>query len=410
MDKKPKETKLYDVLGVAPGASEAEIKKAYRLKARQYHPDRNPDDPTLEEKFKEVSYAHEVLSDPEKRKTYDRYGEEGLKEGADGDSPFAGWPFGMGMRKREKKADDISKAVEVTLEDLYNGKTITMPVERIIICDLCKGKGTKGEKGGVSCKTCKGKGMVVRILQLGPGMITQQQMICPECRGEGEMIAKEDRCTKCKGEKVVEDVKNVEVFVDKGMKHGQKITISGEGNQIPDYKPGDIIFVLQQRAHEKFKRGSSREEDEGEAIDLFITQDISLYEALCGFTFYLKHLDGRILRIKSRPEEIIKPGDVRMIPNEGMPIHKRPFDKGLLIIKFNIIFPDRLNPDQMKMLSRVLPVPTTAAPLPAAGGDVEEVHLHDYNPQAHARSRRPAYHEDEDDDEGGGPGVTCAQQ
>jgi len=406
---KVKETKLYDVLGIAPDADDADIKKAYRVKARQYHPDRNPDDPTVEEKFKEVGFAYEVLSDPEKRKTYDRYGEEGLKEGAGDDSPF-GWPF-PGARKREKKADDIARALEVTLEDLYNGKTLNLPLERIIICDTCKGKGAKGDKAGVQCKGCKGKGMVLRVLQLGPGLITQQQMVCPECRGEGEMISKEDRCTKCKGEKVVEDVKNLEIFIDKGMQHGQKITISGEGNQIPGYQSGDIILVLKQRPHKVFTRGTGEEMDKS---DLLVEQEIPLYQALCGCAFNLKHLDGRILRIKSAPGRVIKPGELLMVPNEGMPIHKRPFDKGLLIIRFKIVFPETITPEHTKILATVLPVPPELHVSNGQGSSdsvVEEVQLQDHEPTRRRPGHRGgAAYEDEDEGGEGGPGISCAQQ
>ena len=189
------------------------------------------------------------------------------------------------------------------------------------------------------------------------------------------MISKEDRCTKCKGEKVVEDVKNLEIFIDKGMQHGQKITISGEGNQIPGYQSGDIILVLKQRAHKVFTRGTGEEMDKS---DLLVEQEIPLYQALCGCTFNLKHLDGRILRIKSAPGRVIKPGEclllplvslylkfsrqtkkhfinfryageLLMVPNEGMPIHKRPFDKGLLIIRFKIVFPETITPEHTKV-------------------------------------------------------------
>jgi DnaJ family protein A protein 2 len=181
------------------------------------------------------------------------------------------------------------------------------------------------------------------------------------------MISKEDRCTKCKGEKVVEDTKNLEVFIDKGMQHGQKITISGEGNQIPGYQAGDIILVLKQRVHKTFTRGTGQDLD---TCDLLVEQEIPLYQALCGCTFHLKHLDGRILRVKSAPGRVIKPGnspqlalilhraypsvligELMMVPGEGMPIHKRPFDKGLLVIRFNIQFPETITVEHSKVMS-----------------------------------------------------------
>nr|BAJ86313.1 predicted protein [Hordeum vulgare subsp. vulgare] len=152
---------------------------------------------------------------------------------------------------------------------------------------------------GHHCSGCRGAGMRMITRQIGPGMIQQMNTVCPECRGSGEMISDKDRCPSCRGNKVTQEKKVLEVHVEKGMQHGQKIVFQGEADEAPDTVTGDIVFVLQLKEHPKFKRKSD---------DLFVEHTISLTEALCGFQFVLTHLDGRQLLIKSNPGEIIKPG------------------------------------------------------------------------------------------------------
>lgn len=196
---------------------------------------------------------------------------------------------------------------------------------------------SKGSKSGASmnCSGCQGTGMKVSIRHLGPSMIQQMQHPCKECKGTGEAISDKDHCTQCKGEKVVQEKKVLEVHVEKGMQNGQKITFPGEADEAvmapaslffvecfshhattcfwlldflshelicllqPDTATGDIVFVLQQKEHSKFKRKGD---------DIFVEHTLSLTEALCGFQFILTHLDGRQLLIKSQPGEVVKPG------------------------------------------------------------------------------------------------------
>jgi DnaJ family protein A protein 2 len=412
----PKETRLYELLGVGPEASDAEIKKGYYKMAKEFHPDRNPE---AGDKFKEISFAYEVLSDSEKRQVYDRHGEERLKEGGGGGPGFGsaedlfssifggggGGFFGMGGgggRRRQRRGEDLVHPLEVTLEDLYNGKSTKLALRKNVICSVCSGKGGKNPDSVKACDGCKGSGVKVTLRQLGPGMVQQLQSVCTKCRGQGEVIKEKDRCKKCRGNKVVQEKKVLEIFVDKGMRHKQKIVFTGEGDQEPDVIPGDVIIVLQEAEHARFKRNEA---------DLLVEQEISLFEALCGFEFVLTHLDGRTLLIKSNPGEIIKPGDVKEIAGEGMPMWKQPFDKGLLIIKFNVKFPESVSPDAAKLLEKVLPAPE---PLPTLRmGEFEDVYLQDYGTAErasgnHGRSnRREAYDEDEDH---GGSRLDCTQQ
>jgi len=241
----------------------------------------------------------------------------------------------------------------------------------------------------------------VRIQQLGPGMMQQIQSMCGECHGEGERVDPKLRCKKCNGRKVNRERKILEVSVDKGMEDGQKVTFSGEGDQEPGLEPGDIIIVLDEKAHPLFKRNGQ---------DLIMKMDISLTEALTGLRKAIKTLDDRTLVIQTVRGEVIKTGDLKMVRGEGMPQYRNPFEKGRLIIQFNVIFPSHLEPSVAETLASILP-PVDEPILP---DDVDEVDLNDFDPEADRQQQRMGNHYDEDDDHGhghpGGPGVQCATQ
>ncbi|XP_035679341.1 dnaJ homolog subfamily A member 2-like [Branchiostoma floridae] len=408
------DTRLYDLLGVPANASDSQIKKAYHKLAKEYHPDKNPEHG---EKFKEISFAYEVLSNAEKRETYDRYGLDGLKEGAGGAGGaedlfshiFGGGLFGMGgfggmgggRRRGPRRGEDMIHPLRVSLEDLYNGKTSKLQLSKNIICSRCRGQG--GRPGAVQpCRVCQGRGVKVTIRQLGPGMVQQMQSVCSDCNGEGEMINARDRCTACQGKKVVKESKILEVHIDKGMKNGQRITFRGEGDQQPGVEAGDIILVLQEKDHDRFRR---------DGPDLFLTHTVGLTEALCGFTLNVKHLDGRNLAIKYPPGSVIEPGCIRGVVGEGMPIYRNPFEKGNLYIKFDIKFPENNFVDEAKMktLEGLLP-PRPTMPHPA--GDVEEVDLMEYESTrgAPGANSREAYDSSDDEDGPRGANVQCAHQ
>lgn len=230
-------TKFYTLLGIEKGADAGEIKKAFRKQAMQHHPDKGGDP----EKFKEISKAYEILSDPDKKAIYDEAGEEGLEGsgGGGGGNGMAdifdlfGGAFGQqggrgAQSNKVRKGEDVNFPLKVTLEDLFNGTSKKLRLTKNIICSGCKGKGGKTE---ISCKDCKGQGVRLVIRQLGPGMIQQMQAQCTSCKGTGSSITEKDRCKKCHGEKTVKEKKTLEVFVNKGMKNAEKITFTSEADE-----------------------------------------------------------------------------------------------------------------------------------------------------------------------------------
>lgn len=382
--------------------------QSYHKLAKEFHPDKNP---AAGDKFKEISYAYEVLSDTKKRQIYDKYGLKGLQEGGQGGGfppddlfgHFFGDIFGMGSGSRSRgpaRGEDTMHPLKVSLEDMYMGKTTKLQLSKNVICGPCKGIG--GKPGSVVvCKDCHGQGVKVSYQQIAPHMTRQFQSRCPTCHGQGEIINDKDKCPKCKGKKVLNETKILEVHIEKGMRENQKIFFRGEGDQQPDTQPGDVIIVLQQKPHDIFQRTGD---------DLVIKHEITLTEALCGFEFIIKHLDGRDLLVRHTPGEVIKPGDLKGIQGEGMPQFKNPFEKGNLYIKFDVVFPENnfATEEQLKQIETVLP-PRPAFVMPT-GEDVEEVNLMEYTASERGRGREEAYASDDEEHMHTGPGVQCTHQ
>merc|ERR1719251_38859 len=359
--------------------------------------------------------AYEVLSNPEKRKLYDQAGEQGIKEGGSGggggmnpmdifDMFFGGGggdPFGrgggFGRQRGPRRTKNLVHQLSVSLEDMYSGTVRKLALQKNVICDGCEGIG--GKPGAVQkCPNCRGTGMQVRIQQHGPGMMQQIQSMCGECHGEGERVDPKLRCKKCNGRKVNRERKILEVSVDKGMEDGQKVTFSGEGDQEPGLEPGDIIIVLDEKAHSLYKRNGT---------DLVMKMDISLTEALTGMKRTIKTLDDRTLVIQTVSGEVIKTGDLKQVRGEGMPQYRNPFEKGRLIIQFNVVFPPNLDPKIADALAKVLP----PGEEPMIPDDHDEVDINDFDPENDRQSHRRHQYEEDDDHPGQhGPGVQCASQ
>lgn len=275
------------------------------------------------------------------RAKYDKYGLEGLEDGGGGHGPGAedlfSMFFGGGARRSSgpPRGEDVNHPISVSLEDLYNGKTVKLAVNRDVL-----------DGDPRMCTTCDGEGIVIELRQLGLGMVQQIQRHCSDCGGEGY------RCKKKRERKVLE------VLVEKGMRHGQKIVFRGMADEKPNCEPGNVNFVIQEKDHAMFKR---------KGADLLVTKTLSLKEALTGFRWPIKHLDGRQVLIESRPSEVIQAEAsggrpyVKIVAGEGMPSHGNPFVKGNLYILFTVEFPKDgdLTPAAIDALKKFLPGPSS---------------------------------------------------
>jgi len=414
-----RDTKYYDLLGVSSTASEAELKTAYRKLALKYHPDKNPD---AGDKFKDISHAYEVLSNGDKRAAYDRYGEEGLNGEGPGMnaedlfSQFFGGGFfggghpgmGGGRPRGPRRGEDVVFNLQVSLEELYKGKTAKIAIQRNILCAKCNGKGGKEVK---KCGGCNGSGVKVSLHRMGP-MVQQVQQACNDCGGEGEIIKPGDRCGDCHGRKVSKEKKVLEINVEPGSVNGQKIRFSGEADQAPNTVPGDVIVVVVEKEHPMFKRQGS---------DLHCKIKIDLVTALAGGTFTMKHLDGRILEGKIAVGDVVRPEEIRVMDGEGMPEKDRIYLKGHLFIHFDLVFPPAnwAKPEVIKGLNAILPAKSQ---MDMDGPEKEEIPLKKFDATYKNRSQRQSshghhhHHGNEDDDEDdqhphhGNAGVSCAQQ
>jgi DnaJ family protein A protein 2 len=392
-------SKFYEALGVSKDASASEIKKAFRRAAIQHHPDKGGDP----EKFKELGKAYEVLSDPEKRELYDQYGEAAL-DGQGGPSAGGGIfedILGMGRRgrgqRRRPRGEDIMFPLKISLQDLYVGITKKLKLTKNALCESCDGVG--GDKSCEQiCQQCDGQGVRVHIRQIGPGMIQQAQSVCDVCKGEGKSMPERYRCKSCKGKKTVSKKIVIECHVEKGMKHGQRITFNGMADEAPGTDTGDVVIVLQQKEHERFVRKGD---------DLFLRRTISLAESLCGFTMDVEQLDGRVLRVTSDKGRIYRPGALKYIEHEGMPKHRNPYVHGNMYVEFKVEFPeDYALPDStIKSLLRLLPNTGSSVDETSAMGDDETEHasLLDVDLEAEkqkrereARENREASEEEDD--------------
>ncbi|EPX74278.1 DNAJ domain-containing protein Mas5 [Schizosaccharomyces octosporus yFS286] len=412
-----RETKLYETLGVDPSASQNDLKKAYRKLALKYHPDKNPN---AGDKFKEISRAYEILSDEDKRSTYDRFGEEGLQVGGGGDGMSAddlfasffgggmggmGGMFGGGMPRGPRKGKDLVHTIKVTLEDLYRGKTSKLALQKKVICPKCSGRG--GKEGAVrTCQSCSGSGVKFITRAMGP-MIQRMQMTCPDCDGEGESIRSEDRCKECNGAKVVSQRKILTVNVEKGMHNGQKVVFKEEGEQAPGIIPGDVIFVIDVKEHPRFKRSGDH---------LFYEAHVDLLSALAGGEIVIEHLDDRYLTVPIIPGECIRPNELKVIPGQGM-LSQRHHQPGNLYIRFTVDFPEPnfASEEKLSLLEQVLP-PRKVEKAPK-NAVTEECVLSNVDPTESVRidnnvnpTTATAMDEEEEENDGGHPGVQCAQQ
>lgn len=318
-----------------------------------------------------------------------------------------GGPRGPGGPRRPRKGEDEEQEYEITLEELYKGKTTHFSSTKNVICSVCTGSGGKTGTKPKICDTCKGQGSFTKLMQVGPGLVAPTTVACSTCSGEGKFFKDKDRCKKCKGARVVQQKKMLELYIPPGSREGEKIVLAGEADQHPDQEAGDIVFHLVEVPHKTFKRAGS---------DLAADLEITLGEALTGFNrVVVTHLDGRGIQLNvAQPDgQIMKPDQILRVEGEGMPV-KKSDAKGDLYLIVRIKFPedgwikDQATVDKLRDL---LPPPEmSSAAKPDVVDDVEfeaDVSIEDFGGES-GDPRGGAEWEDEDADEAAG--AQCAQQ
>ncbi|CAG7930192.1 unnamed protein product [Penicillium olsonii] len=381
------------VLEIHQSASKDDIRKAYRKAALTNHPDKVPEEEREDAsiRFKSVQEAYDILYDDDKRHLYDTHGmgafngsgEPGMAGAPDlddllaqmfgggmggmGGMPGMGGMGGMpggGRPPKPRRSPDEEQDYEVSLEDLYKGKTVKFSSVKNIICGLCKGKGGKEKATAKKCSTCDGQGHKEVLQRMGQ-FLTQQSVVCTTCNGQGSYFSPKDKCKKCKGNRTTEEKKLLEIYIPRGARQGDKIVLEGEADQVPDQEPGDIVFKIVEEEHPVFARAGS---------DLQTTIDVTLAESLTGFSrVVLKHLDGRGIELNHpiTPGAILSPGQVLKVPGEGMPM-KRTDARGDLYLVVDVKFPDsnwNPTPAMMEKLKEILPKPEA----PIVASPVDEV-------------------------------------
>jgi molecular chaperone DnaJ len=336
----------YEVLGVEREASAEEINKIYRKLALQFHPDRNPGDHEAAEKFKEVNEAHDVLTNPEKRRRYDRYGHAGLQNGSGngGDARFSGSIFefiedifGMGQNGGPRSGRDIQVVVDLTLEEAFRGVSKTVVYQREENCSECGGSGIRKNARPPACRRCNGSGV-----EIGRGFFgLPQQQACRSCRGLGMVVTDADICTNCRGRARMNKKRTLEVTVPPGVDTRDGMPVAGEGHAgEPGGQNGNLICVFRVAEHKMFRR---------QGVHLMLADPIplSFAEAAMGVTVEIPTLDGPL-------QHAIEPGTqsgTRLkFDGKGMPDVNNPKRRGDLIVPVAVITPRKLTERQKELL------------------------------------------------------------
>lgn len=358
----------YEVLGVDKKASADEIKKAYRKKAIQYHPDKNPGDKEAEEKFKEAAEAYDVLSNPEKRARYDQFGHAGVSGAAGNGGPFGGFSGGMSMddifsmfgdifgghggfgggfggfggdggaQQRRYRGSDLRVKVKLNLKEISTGVEKKFKLKKYVPCSHCHGTGAEGNGGTETCPTCNGSGTVIRKQQTILGTM-QTRSTCPTCGGEGKII--KNKCKECGGEGIVYGEEVVTVKIPAGVAEGMQLSMSGKGNAGKHNGiPGDLLILIEEEADKELICDEN---------DLIYNLLLSFPTAALGGTVEIPTIDGKV---KVKIESGTQPGKVLRLRGKGLP-SVNGYGTGDLLVNISVYVPETLSKDEKKQLEEM---------------------------------------------------------
>lgn len=353
----------YEVLGVAKGASADEIKKSYRKIALQYHPDRNPGDATAEEKFKEAAEAYDVLSNPDKRAQYDRFGHAGMGGGGRsgggpggmnmedifsnfgdvfGDDIFGSFFGGGGRqgggRRQGTRGANLRVKLKMDFGEIAHGANKKIKVKKYVPCNTCSGSGAK-DKGSIqTCNTCGGSGQVRKVSQTFLGQM-QTVTTCPTCNGEGTQVTA--KCAPCKGEGRVYGEETLSLDIPAGVVDGMQLSMSGKGNAGErGGAPGDLLILIEEEKHEQLKRAD---------LDVVYYLHISFPEAVLGTQVEVPTIDGKAkIKIPAGTQS----GKVFRLKGKGFPAFQS-YEKGDELVEVNVWSPQNLTNEEKDMLEKL---------------------------------------------------------
>ncbi|EMG50358.1 SCJ1 DnaJ-related protein SCJ1 [Candida maltosa Xu316] len=334
---------FYKILGVEKQATEREIKSAFRQLTLKYHPDKNPNNEKAHDKFLEIGEAYEVLSDPEKRRNYDQFGDPNGQPQNNMHFDFGdmfGNFFGhhhqqQQQHRQQRKGDTAQLSLNIQLRDFYNGKIVEFDVEMWNSCEKCDGTGSK-DKERVKCDKCQGMGQYTVTHQLGPGMVQQIRMPCDKCHGQGTMIS--HPCGTCQGQGIVRGPRHYEIYVKPGQQRDSPHVLEGEGDRNPNWVPGDLLVILREEFDKSW--GYRRIGD-----NLYRSESLTLNESLHGgwerkINFF--DVEEPYITLKRENGVPIIDGEVEVVLGKGMPIvseHDEEERFGDLFIEYKVIVP-----------------------------------------------------------------------
>jgi molecular chaperone DnaJ len=375
---------FYDVLGAAKGASEDEIKKAYRQKAKQYHPDLHPDDAEAEARMKEVNEAYEVLSDPQKKGRYDQFGHAGVDPNAGAGGGFQGnfdfgdlgdlfgnifGGFGGGGRtttaspNAPRRGPDLEEHTIIAFEEAAHGCRRTLEVNRVEACDDCGGSGAARGTSPRICPECGGSGQKT-VQQRTPFGVISTSKPCPQCQGRGKSI--DSPCPKCRGGGRVRKRVPIECSIPAGIDDGQVLRVRGEGNKgVNGGTPGDLLIGVTVRPHPIFER---------DGYNLLCDIGVQFWQAALGDTIQVPTLDGKI---EQRIAPGTQPGTVITLRGRGVPVIDGGGRKGDAFLRIQVEVPEALSAEQRNQLEQLrgqFPASSAASPPKAPPLPPEEKH------------------------------------